>query len=140
MDEKTSRAKGEPTGPRERDRRGGERERGQQTGHKDERPTKHLDYLLAALGSVGAGGGTGTVGAISGGCSGDVVSALLGGDGAVVGGRGCTVVVQVSAGTHAVTGGIDVHRIPSVQMLMFWRWMVAGLGSSEGRGGHARQR
>lgn len=137
MDEETSRAKGEPIGPTVIGERGeGERAT---NGAQSERPTKHLDNLLAALRSVGAGGGTGTISAISSGSTGCVITAVLGGDDAAIGGRGCAIKVQVSARTHVeVTGGVDVHRIPSGRV--FGRWMVCVFGRGERRGGHARQR
>ena len=102
--------------------------------HTKQRPTKHLDNLLAALDGVGAGGDDCTVGAI-GRVGGGIACAVAVRDDAVIGGMGRAVCVKVAAGAHV--SGVDVHGDARVWVLDHCVLAVSG---SEGRYGHARRR
>ena len=97
-------------------------------------PTKHLDNLLASLESI-ARGIVGPIAVYR--ARGGIVGRIPAGRTTAVGGMGAAVGIGVAAWTHAVAGGINVHRFPVVCVLV--RGVLA-VWRSELVGGHARRR
>lgn len=79
--------------------------------HTKQRPTKHLDNLLAALCRVGTGGSDSAIDAIGRVCNGIACAVAVGND-AVIDRMGCAVCVKIAAGAHV--SGVDVHGVPTV--------------------------